>query len=330
MTAGRARAVAHPNIALIKYWGNANSDLRIPINGSISLTLDGLETDTLVAFRADLAQDEVWVDAQRASSSAQARVVRVLDHVRVLAGLDAFAHVESRNSFPPGAGLASSASAFAALAFAATAAAGLALEPEALSRVARLGSGSACRSVWGGYVEWLAGSDHAGSYSLQMAPAEHWDLRDVVAIMSRQPKAVGSSEGHDRAGSSPLQPARVADAPRRLAVCRRAILARDFESLAVLVEQDSDLMHAVMATSSPPLDYSLPSTMALRLAVTAWRAAGVPVAYTQDAGPNLHLLCLPEAVDTVIERVGSFEGVVDTLHARPGGPPRQIEIPDRE
>jgi diphosphomevalonate decarboxylase len=329
MTARRARAVAHPNIALVKYWGNANSELRIPSNGSISLTLDGLETDTLVVFRADLANDEVLVDEQRTSASTEARVGRVLDHVRGMAGIEAFARVESRNSFPSGAGLASSASAFAALAAAATAAAGLALEPEELSRVARLGSGSACRSIWGGYVEWLAGSDHAGSYSLQIAPAEHWDLRDVVAVMSRQAKAVGSSEGHDRARSSPLQPPRVADAPRRLAICRRAILARDFEALAAVVEQDSDLMHEVMATSSPPLNYSLPSTTALRQAVPAWRAEGLPVAYTQDAGPNLHLLCLPEAVGVVIERVRTFDGVVDTLHARPGGPPRQIEIPNR-
>ncbi|HET7010271.1 MAG TPA: diphosphomevalonate decarboxylase [Anaerolineales bacterium] len=330
MTAGSARALAHPNIAFIKYWGNANADLRLPSNGSISLTLGGLDTRTRVSFDPDLRQDTITVDGHALSGEAEKRVVRVLDHIRQLARVGARARVESRNSFPTGAGLASSASGFAALALAATRAAGLSLDTQELSRIARLGSGSACRSAWGGYVEWLAGRNHAGSYAVQIAPPEHWDIRDVVAIVSRRPKAVGSSEGHALAAGSPLQAQRIADAPRRLAVCRDAIVQRDFTSLAGIVEEDSDLMHAVMASSTPPLTYSTPVSLAIQRAVRQWRSEGLPTAYTQDAGPNIHVLCLPEAEDMITTRLRSIAGVLDLIHTAPGGPAREIEFDDPE
>ena len=326
--AGRATAVAHPNIALIKYWGNADADLRLPSNGSISMTLSGLETRTSVAFVQGLPSDRVTIGGQPAQPQAAARVSRVLDRVRSLAGIPRPADVDSVNSFPTAAGIASSASAFAALACAAAAAAGLDLEAPDLSRLARLGSGSACRSLFGGYVEWLPGSDDASSFSVQIAPPEHWDLVDVVAVVSRAPKEVGSSEGHRRADTSPLQAGRVREAPLRLAACRRAILEKDFSALAEIVEQDSDLMHEVMRTSMPPLDYASPVTQALRSAVRSWRATGLTVAYTQDAGLNLHLLCPASASKEVAERVRSFPGVLELLVAGPGGPPRVTKADD--
>jgi diphosphomevalonate decarboxylase len=326
MTAsGRATAVAHPNIALIKYWGNLDSELRIPANGSISMTLSGLQTKTTVRFDPQAAEDEVLIDRHPASAEARRRVVRVLDRVRHLALRPHRAHVESANSFPSDAGIASSASAFAALAAAAAAAAGLDLEPRTLSRLARLGSGSACRSVYGGFVEWVAGVDDESSYAVQIAPPEYWDVRDLVAIVSRDRKQVGSSEGHRRAGTSPRQSARVQDAPRRLDACRRALLARDFDALAAIVEEDSRWMHDVMKTSVPPLDYSSPLTLQLASKVPEWRAEGLAVAYTQDAGPNLHLLCLASVVEPVSERLRKTQGVLDVLLAGPGTPPQILE-----
>ena len=326
MTAsGRAIAVAHPNIALIKYWGNLDSELRIPTNGSISMTLSGLQTKTSVRFDPQAAEDQVLIDRRPAPPEARRRVVRILDRVRLLSSLPHRAHVESVNSFPSDAGIASSASAFAALAAAAVAAAGLDMEPRALSRLARLGSGSACRSVYGGFVEWLAGADDDSSYALQIAPPEHWQVRDVVAIVSREQKKVGSSEGHRLAATSPRQFARVQDAPRRLDACRRAILARDFEALADIVEEDSRLMHDVMKTSVPPLDYSSPLTVQLLREIPDWRAQGLAVAYTQDAGPNLHLLCLASAAEQVSQRLRKTQGVLDVLLAGPGTPPEILE-----
>ena len=326
MTAsGRATAVAHPNIALIKYWGNLDSELRIPANGSISMTLSGLQTKTSVRFDPQALEDQVFIDRRPAAPEARRRVVRLLDRVRLLSHQPHRAHVESANSFPADAGIASSASGFAALAAAAAAAAGLDLEPRALSRLARLGSGSACRSVYGGFVEWLAGADDESSYAVPVAPPDHWDVRDVVAIVSRERKPVGSSEGHRRAATSPRQAARVQDAPRRLDACRRALLARDFEALAVIVEEDSRLMHDVMKTSVPPLDYSAPLTLQLLRQVPVWRAQGLPVAYTQDAGPNLHLLCLASVVEQVSERLHQMEGVLDVFLAGPGMAPAILE-----
>jgi len=320
MTKRTARAVASPNIALIKYWGNLDHNLRWPSNGSISLTLGGLETRTTVTFDETLPSDRLTVDGLTLPNSALLRVSEHLDRIRRIAGIHTPAHVESQNNFPAGVGVASSASAFAALTLAGTAAADLSLNPKELSRLARLGSGSACRSIFGGYVEWHAGETDADSYAEPLAPPEHWDLIDLIAVISREHKGVGSTQGHTLADTSPLQSARVADAPRRLNICRDALLHRDFPTLASIVELDSNLMHAVMFTSTPALIYWSPATLEVMHAVTAWRAEGLDVCYTIDAGPNVHCLCRKQHADQVEERLDYLPGVIDLLRAHPGGP----------
>lgn len=323
----RATAVAHPNIALIKYWGNRDAALRLPANGSISMTLDRLETRTTVAFDPSLGADLVIVDGVHLTGAAFQRVTQHLDRVREMAGINLPARVESQSNFPAGTGLAASASAFAALTLAATHAAGLSLDRLALSRLARLGSGSACRSIYGGFVEWLAGESHEESYATPLAPPDHWNLVDAVAIVSREPKAVGSTAGHALAPTSPLQAARVQDAPRRLDLCREAIQKRNFPRLASVVEQDSNMMHAVMMTSTPPLLYWEPATIQVMREVSAWRAGGLPVCYTVDAGPNVHCLCLSEAAEEVRRRLESLPGVLEVLLCGPGGPAEVVEAP---
>lgn len=327
MIAHTATARAHPNIALIKYWGNRDQALRLPANGSISFNLDGLATRTTVTFDPGLPADLLSIGGSTTGGEALARVVRLLDDVRALSGLRLFARVESENNFPAGAGIASSASAFAALALAASVAAGLALDEPALSRLARRGSGSACRSIPGGFVEWRAGDADADSYAFSLFPADYWDLADCVALVSAEHKSVGSTEGHALAGTSPLQAARVADAPRRLELCRRALAARDFDALAAVVEQDSDMMHAVMMTSVPPLHYWQSGSLEVMRAVQAWRAAGLPVCYTVDAGPNVHVICPAERAGEVAERLGAVPGVGGVLQARVGGPARLEDRP---
>ena len=320
MTKRTASAVASPNIALIKYWGNRDHELRLPSNGSISLTLGGLETRTTVTFDETLPFDRLTVDGSQPNNSALVRVSEHLDRIRHLAGVHTPARVESRNNFPTGVGIASSASAFAALTLAGTAAADLSLNPQELSRLARLGSGSACRSIFGGYVEWYAGETHADSHAEPLAPPEHWDLIDLIAVISREHKGIGSTQGHTLADTSPLQSARVTDALRRLNICRDALLHRDFPTLASIVEQDSNLMHAVMFTSTPALIYWSPTTIEVMQAVTTWRAEGLEVCYTIDAGPNVHCLCTKQYADQVEERLGHLPGVIDLLRAHPGGP----------
>jgi len=318
-------AQSHPNIAFIKYWGDRNAALRLPSNGSISMNLDGLYTRTEVVFVPTLAQDQLVLNAHRITGPRLARVSAFLDRVRHMACMTLCARVSSQNNFPSGAGLASSASAFAALSLAASAAAGLQLSEKDLSRLARTGSGSACRSVPGGFVEWQAGESDADSFAYSIAPPDHWPLADCIAIVSQAHKFTGSTEGHARAHTSPLQAARQAEVPRLLAECRRAILERDFEALAVLTELDCHLMHAVMMTSSPPLLYWQPATLSIMQAAREWRKRGLPVCYTIDAGPNVHVICEAGAAAQVSAQLGEIPGVSQVRVAPPGGPAR-LEI----
>jgi diphosphomevalonate decarboxylase len=320
MYPGRATAISCPNIAFIKYWGDRDETLHLPSSGSISMNLEGLFTRTRVAYDPSLTQDQLTINGEAAQPVAQARASALLGRVRRTSGLQHFAHVTSTNNFPMGAGIASSASAFAALALAASAAAGLELDETALSRLARFGSGSACRSVPAGFVEWQAGTDDSSSYAFSIAPPDHWSLADCIAIVDQEHKSTGSQEGHTLASSSPLQAARLAGASSRLERCRRAILACDFDALAQVAELDSNLMHAVMMTSTPPLLYWQPATLTVMQAVQSWRAHGIPVFYTIDAGPNVHVLCPAAQVDRLNNLLAALPGVRSVLSARPGGP----------
>ncbi|MBI3160407.1 MAG: diphosphomevalonate decarboxylase [Chloroflexi bacterium] len=318
----RATAIAHPNIAFIKYWGNRDDDLRIPANGSLSMNLAGLETRTTVEFDADLKRDELTVNAAPANEAARLRASALLDRVRRQVGMAAWARITSANNFPTGSGIASSASAFAALALAASRAASLELGELQLSILARTGSGSACRSIPAGFVEWRPGDSHETSFAESIALPAHWDLVDLVAVVSRTHKHTGSASGHRLAGTSPLQAARLEDAPRRLAACRAALLARDFEAFAAVVELDSHLMHAVMMTSSPALLYWQPATLAVMQAIAALRSGGLPACTTIDAGPNVHVLTLANHRQAVQSALESIPGVQDILICPPGGPAR--------
>ena len=322
-------ALAHPNIAFIKYWGNRDDRMVLPANGSLSMNLDGMLTRTSVAWLEPPgpAKDSLTINGNPARRAALERVSAFLDLVRELAGSDRRATVVSESNFPEGAGIASSASAFAALALAASRAAGLELSEAALSRLARRGSGSACRSVPGGFVEWAAGSGDANSHAFSIAPASHWDLVDCIAVVSTAHKPTGSSEAHTLAGTSPLQAARLADAPRRLDLCRRALLRRDFEALAEVVELDSNLMHAVIMTSRPPLFYWEAATLAVLRAVREARAKGLPVCYTIDAGPNVHVIAEAASAGQAAELLKGIPAVREVRTARVGGPAQLVEGP---
>lgn len=319
-----ATALAHPNIAFIKYWGNRDEALRLPMNGSISMNLDGLLTRTTVSFQPSLALDELIINGREMTGPGLERVSAILDEARAAAGIHYRAEVTSENNFPIGAGIASSAAAFAALALAATKAAGLEWSEAQLSRLARHGSGSACRSIPAGFVEWEVGGGDDDSVATSIAGPEHWALADCVAVVSSVHKATGSTAGHALAPSSPLQAARVEDTPRRLEICRRAILGRDFEALAAILELDSNLMHAVMMTSNPPLLYWEAASMGVIQAVREWRSGGLPVTYTLDAGPNVHVICLQAEAPKITEKLQELPGVTHVLTAKPGGSARLV------
>ncbi len=323
-----ATAQAHPNIAFIKYWGNRDDVLRLPMNGSISMNLAGLTTRTAVSFQHSLAMDELIINGHEVTGAGLNRVAYILDIIRGLANIHDHAEIVSENNFPAGAGIASSAAAFAALALAGSKAAGLNLSEAELSRLARRGSGSASRSIPGGFVEWQVGTTDEDSFAFSIAPADHWSLVDYVAVVSASHKQTGSTEGHAIAPTSPLQAARVADAPRRLDLCRKAILDKDFDSFASIVELDSDMMHAVMMTSTPALHYWKPSSLEVMSCVRQWRMDGLQVCYTVDAGANVHVICPETEAQAVEKSLSELSGVENVLVARAGGPAQIIKNGD--
>ncbi len=307
-----ATARAHSNIALAKYWGKRDAALNIPAVGSISITLDALHTDTTVTFDPALTEDELWLDDHESPAD---RVSAVLDLVRERAGLEHRARVASSNNFPTGAGLASSASGFAALAVAACAAAGIHATPRELSVLARRGSASAARSIFGGYVELHAGTaaDGSDSFAEPVLGGEDWPLGVVVAITDPKAKTVSSTVGMQAtSASSPFYDAWVESSAGSLNRMRDGILARDFETVGELAEHSCLVLHSLMLTTRPALIYWNPATIAAIHAVRELRADGLPVYFTIDAGPQVKALCRPADAAAVAAALQKVPGMVET------------------
>jgi diphosphomevalonate decarboxylase len=315
-----AAAVAHPNIALAKYWGKQDRPGNFPAVPSLSVTVGGLSTRTRVAFRDDLPSDRFVLDGHEmrdeARDEALARVRAMLDRVRARAGLRAFAEVVSWNDFPTASGLASSASGFAALALAATRAAGLALEPAETSDLARQSSASAARSVFGGFVELKTS---AGDFlaATPVAPVDWIDLAVLVCVVSESKKAIGSSVGmRATAQRSPFYDAWLAQAPCAMGELKAALLARDFEGLGALAESSALAMHA--AAMAAGVVYFSGVTLEALGAVRALRAKGTPAFATVDAGPHMKVLARAEDAALVGTWMRAVPGVLRVIEARPG------------
>lgn len=308
----QATARAHSNIALIKYWGKRPGPGNLPAVGSISVTLDALYTDTRVIFDPALEADRAELDGQAADTT---RLTPFLDRVRERAGIDTRAAIVSTNNFPTGAGLASSASGFGALAMAASAAAGLDPSPRELSILARQGSGSAARSIFGGFAEMHRGSrtDGADAFAEPMLAAADWPLEVVVAITDTASKSVNSSIGMSRLDErSDYFGAWVEHAENDLAAMREAITARDFETVGALTEMSCLKLHGLMMSTRPGLIYWNPATVAAMAAVRSLREAGTPVYFTIDAGPQVKALCAPGHGEAVARELESAPGVLET------------------
>ena len=313
-------AIAHPNIALVKYWGKRDVALNLPAVPSLSVTLDTFATTTTVEVEGET--DVVELNGAVASHADAARVSRFLDL------LDADrppCRVVSSNDFPTAAGLASSSSAFAALAVAGAAALGRHLGPTALSVLARRGSGSATRSLWGGWVVWEPGEqpDGSDSHGVPLAPREHWDVRLVVAMISSGPKPVGSTAGMLRTQEHcPLYPGFVASAPADLAQATDAVLRRDLPALGEAMERSTLKMHATMIATEPSIRYWKPATVAALEIVEDLRRQGLGAWYTMDAGPNVKVLCAPPDAAAVADALRSVSERVVVLGV--GGDPEIV------
>lgn len=323
--AREATAIAHSNIAFVKYWGNLVPALRLPYNDSLSMNLSAAHSTTTVRFEPGLHSDHLTIDGESHIGPALSRVSQQLDLVRALAGVESRAQVSSTNSFPMGTGIASSASAFAALSLAACAAAGLALDERALSALARRGSGSASRSVPAGFVHWRAAAEDAASFAESIAPPEHWDLRDIVAIVSRRHKQLGSTGGHDAAAASPFFAARIERIQADFEAIHSALMERDMARFGPLIESEAVALHAIALTGNPPAWYWAPETLALLHQVHSWRDEGLPVWFTLDAGPNVHLICEGAHADELEAALQRLDYVTSILHNRAAGPAHLVE-----
>lgn len=313
-------SVASPaNIALIKYWGAVDLERALPRNPSISMTLRACRSVCTVR-ELERAREDVVEMAQGDGRLAPAPdrfegAIRAhLDRLRAWARSEVRFRVATRNTFPVAVGLASSAAGFSALTLAVARALGREPLLDELAELARAsGSGSAARSMAGGFVEWgLGGNGDSGELRV-LADAAHWDLRNVIAIVDERPKAVSSREGHRRAPGSPHYPARIARLPARLDAVRDAIARRDLEAMGPVIEEEAIELHLIAMSSRPPIFYWEPGTLSVLARVRALRADGVAAFATMDAGANVHVICeAPDepAVAAALEGLDAVQRVI--------------------
>ena len=311
-------AISPANIAFIKFWGKKNSKLNIPFNNSISMNLNSCLTTTTVHFLDNLKEDEVIIDCKKADGEARDRVVRFLDIVRAWAKIKAKAKVSSVNNFPSDAGIASSASAFSALALAASSSAGLKLPNKKLSILARLGSGSASRSVVNGFSEWKKGTTSDNSYAFEIAKPNFWDLRDIVAVVSAEKKEKSSTEGHSIATTSPYFEKRQKELVKRTRDLRKAFQKKDIDTFGRLLEEEAMDLHIMAMTSRPPIFYLNSTTFAVIEALRELRKKGIKGFFTMDAGPNVHIICRQKDIEAISRVVRKVPGVKTTILNKAG------------
>lgn len=313
----KATAIAPANIAFIKYWGKRDENLRLPMNSSVSMNLSNIFTKTTVEFLPHLTRDEIIFMGEKTTEKEKERIIKHLERIRKRARIKTKARVVTKNNFPKATGLASSAAGFAALTLAGTAAAGLKLSKKELSVLARLGSGSACRSIPDGFVEWKKGISSLTSYARMLFPPEYWDIRDIVVIVGKEKKKVSSSEGHKLAPTSSFFKTRISSMESKVKTIKRLMKERRFAEFGELIEKEAINMHTIMMTSSPPIFYWLPKTLEIMRGIWEWREGGLEVYFTIDAGPNLHLICQGKDEKKVLLRLEKIKGIRKLVPNRP-------------
>jgi len=325
----KASAIANSNIALVKYWGKRDKRLFLPYNGSISMTLDGLYTHTTVEFDSRYGKDTFTLNGKEVMQGDELEeVVNHLNLIREMAKINQKARVVSKNNFPTAAGLASSASGLAALSMAGAKAAGLNLSKKELSILARRGSGSASRSIEGGFVEWLRGekTDGTDSYATQIAPQDHWDFRIITVITSGKEKKIKSRAGMAQTvATSAYYKDWLATVEEDLKKVREGILKKDFKLVGETAEYNCLKMHATMMTTRPPIIYWNPTTMDIIHSVLEWRDNGLGAYFTIDAGPQVKIMCMEKDMNEIKQRLKEIKNIQDVIVCRPGEGARLVD-----
>lgn len=326
----RATAEANPNIAIVKYWGNRDEKLILPMTGSSSVTLDEqLRTRTTVVFSEKFKEDEIWINGKRMATPDELEKVDLqLQTIRRTAKIDLRVKIVSHSIVPLAGGLAGSAAGLCASAYAAILALGMKQTMPEFSIFCRFGSGSACRSVYGGFNEWKRGekTDGSDSYAIQIASEDHWqDFRIVVGVAESKEKKVKSRPGMKQTvSSSILYPKRLEYLPKALEESREAILERDAEKLFEIAMRDSNNMHAVIQDTWPPIMYLNDTSRKVIYAIHELNIGGIKAGYSFDAGPNPAIFTLERHVSAV-KRILNDSGIEKIFVSKVGAGPRILK-----
>lgn len=319
MKSTKATALANSNTALIKYWGKQDEKLILPMTNSISLTVDSLSTTTTVEFSEKYQEDHFFLNDEKQTGTAENRVIEHLNLLRSKAKMNLKAKVMSRNNFPTAAGLASSASGFAALTVASCKALDLKLNQKELSMLSRRGSGSSARSIFGGFVEWIKADEASESYAKQLANKDHFDMRDIVVIFKQQKREFSTREAMKISKeTSPMFKARLDVVETSLDKMRKAIEQRDFTLLGQTAEADCNLVHSIALTSKPKLSFWIDETVKIINLIKDFRKGGIAAYYTVDTGSNMHILTLPQFAAEIEMILNRIPYIVKTVVCKPG------------
>jgi diphosphomevalonate decarboxylase len=310
-------ASASPSLALVKYWGKMSGGVNLPATPSLAVTLDDLRTTTTITG-AD-ATDEVFIGGQAQPSAS---FLPVIETFRRRSGSQTAVRVESVNTFPTAAGIASSSSGFAALTIGMDAFYGTGLSPAELSAIARLGSGSAARAVFGGFTVWPAGAESARC----LLPADHWpDLRILIVLVHSGKKPVSSRAGMlQTAETSPIYDAWCKESTAIYERAVEALEGRDIAALGTAMRESYLFMFSTMFTTRPPVIYWLPLSLAVIRAAESMRSAGIPVWETMDAGPQVKLVTTESYVDEVKASLAESAPGATVIVTAPGGEPEVV------
>ncbi|MEI8232365.1 MAG: diphosphomevalonate decarboxylase [bacterium] len=306
----KTTAQAHSNIALVKYWGKGDEKLRLPVNSSAAIALDNLTTTTTVEFDDSLQNDQVELVGEGFEAGEVEKVSKHLDRVRSIAKISARAKVISQNSFPKAAGMASSASGFAALSLAAATAAGLNLSEKELSILARQGSGSASRSIPGGVSVWHAGISSETSYAEPIRYPKEWDLH-ILLVMAEDTSAkkIGSTEGMALAPISPYFQIAVTEAEKNIEKLRISMSKGDWTAFGKVIEDECFRLHMICMTTTPNIIYWRGITVEVFQRLFKLRESGVEAFFTVDAGPHVHVVCQGKDVGKVKSALEELSGI---------------------
>lgn len=319
---------ANANIALTKYWGKKNDELKTPWNSNTSVTLEGLETTTTVEFSENYKEDKFILDEKeyKVGQEEYTEVKEHLDIIRKKANSNLYAKVVSKNDFPTAAGFASSASGLAALTFAATKAIGLELDTKELSIIARMGSGSASRSLIDGFAIWHSSETSEGSFAQQIAPKEHWlEFRILGCVISKKQKKIKSRAGMSQSvKTSPIFQNWYTTAEKDAQKMVELIKEKNFEELGKLAQDNCILMHACAMTTRPSIFYWQAATLEVIHKILELQDLGHKVYFTIDGGPQVKVICLAKDVDFLKEELSKI-GVDEIFECRPGTGPRVVE-----